>query len=204
MKECGAAKFTGHGIDCLRLFREPSRGAIWSGHLKYIVTTAETMADIPDHADFEALRREWFSVATAELASIGGPKRTVDEMMKDFWPGMQEYLAPNGCTVLALDDEEKLLGTGSLRKIRPDAGDLKRMFVRPAARGAKLGLALVEKRIEVAREMGLTTLFTNTIHINHRMLNIYERLGFMRVPRFPECHEPPEMDHLLVYLKRDI
>ncbi len=61
--------------------------------------TAHTLADIPDHADFEALRREWFTVATADLASIGGPKRTVDEMMVDFWPGMQDYLAPEGWVV---------------------------------------------------------------------------------------------------------
>jgi GNAT superfamily N-acetyltransferase len=169
--------------------------------MKYSLKTVHRLADIPDHADFEALRREWFTLATAELASIGGPIRTADEMMVDFWPDMQNYLAPHGCTILALDDAGGLVGTGSLRKLRPDAADLKRMYVRPSARGAKLGLALVERRIEEARKMGLTTLFTNTIYINHRMLEIYEGLGFERISRFPECHEPIEMDHLLIYLK---
>lgn len=172
--------------------------------MQYSLKTAHTLADIPDHADFEALRREWFTLATAELASIGGPKRTADEMMVDFWPGMRDYLAPDGCTILALDEQGGLVGTGSVRKLSPDAGDLKRMYVRPSARGAKLGLALVERRIEEARRMGLTTLFTNTIYINHRMLEIYEGLGFERIPRFPGCYEPIEMDHLLIYLKRDL
>ena len=172
--------------------------------MTYTFKTARTLDDIPDHQDFEALRREWFVLATAELASIGGPKRTPDEMMVDFWPGMQEFLAPNGCTILALDESGALVGTGSLRKIGPDACDLKRMFVRPAARGARLGLELVQRRIDEARDMGLQTVFSNTIHINHRMLQIYEGLGFLRIPRFPECHEPPEMDHLLIYLRLDL
>ena len=172
--------------------------------MAYHLETAFTLADIADQADFEALRREWFEVATAELASIGGPKRTVDEMMVDFWPGMQEFLAPNGFTILALDDHGALVGTGSLRRIRADAGDLKRMYVRPEARGAKLGLALVERRIEEARKLGLATLFTNTIQSNHRMLEIYEGLGFSRIPRFPECHEPIEMDPLLIYLRMEL
>ena len=172
--------------------------------MDYSLKTAFTLADIPDHADFEALRREWFTVATAELASIGGPKRTADEMMVDFWPDMQNYLAPHGCTILALDDAGALVGTGSLRKLRSDAADLKRMFVRPVARGAKLGQRLVERRIDEARKMGMSTLFTNTIYINNRMLEIYEALGFERIARFPECHEPIEMDHLLIYLKLEL
>jgi len=52
--------------------------------------------------------------------------------------------------------------------------------------------------------MGLLTLFTNTIHTNHLMLEIYEGLGFRRIPRFPECDQPPQMDHLLAYLKMEL
>ena len=78
------------------------------------------------------------------------------------------------------------------------------MYVRPVARGAKLGVRLVERRIEEAQKKGLSTIFTNTIYINHKMLEIYEGLGFERIPRFPGCYEPIEMDHLLIYLKKEL
>jgi GNAT superfamily N-acetyltransferase len=172
--------------------------------MDYVLKTAQTLDDIPDHADFEALRREWFAVGTKELADLGGPVRTVDQMMEHFWEETQEFLAPNGVTVLALDQDGALLGSGALRRIAPGIADLKRLYVRPAARGMRLGLALAEARIAEARQMGFKTLFTNTITSNHRMLEIYEGLGFARVPRFPECYEPIEMDHILIYLRLDL
>ncbi|MCU4654055.1 GNAT family N-acetyltransferase [Roseibacterium sp. SDUM158016] len=172
--------------------------------MDYVLKTAEALEDIPDHADFEALRREWFEVGTRDLAALGGPVRTVDQMMERFWEETQDFLAPNGVTVLALDGNGALLGSGALRRIGPGVADLKRLYVRPAARGMRLGQALAQERIDAARERGFKTLFTNTITSNHRMLGIYEGLGFSRVPRFPECHEPIEMDHLLIYLRLDL
>jgi GNAT superfamily N-acetyltransferase len=172
--------------------------------MTYTLKTAHRLEDIPNRADFEAHRREWFETGTRELAALGGPVRTPDQMMENFWAETEAFLAPHGVTVLALDADDRLLGSGALRRIGPDAGDLKRLYVRPEARGMRLGRALAEARIEAARAMGLTTLFTNTITSNHRMLEIYEGLGFRRVPRFPECHEPPELDHLLIYLRFDL
>jgi GNAT superfamily N-acetyltransferase len=172
--------------------------------MSYRLVVADKLEDIPDLADFEAHRREWFETGTRELADLGGPVRTPEQMMENFWAETEEFLAPNGVTVLALDAEGHLLGSGALRRIGPDVGDLKRLYVRPVGRGMGLGLALAKARISEARKMGLKTLFTNTITTNHRMLEIYENLGFARVPRFPECHEPIEMDHLLIYLRLDL
>jgi GNAT superfamily N-acetyltransferase len=166
--------------------------------------TLSSLSDIPDRDALEDLVREWYTVAVAELASIDGPDLTVEDAMADFWSGLEAYLAPRGCIVLAEDADGGLLGCGFLRQIGPASADLKRLYVRPAGRGQKLGQALVEARIDAARKLGFKTLYTNTIYINHRMLALYEPLGFKRVPRFPECHEPPEMDHLLIYLRRDL
>ncbi len=49
-----------------------------------------------------------------------------------------------------------------LQQARPDAGELKRLYVRPEAAGNRLGKALVDMRIEAAREMGWRTLLVNT------------------------------------------
>lgn len=49
-----------------------------------------------------------------------------------------------------------------LQQARPDAGELKRLYVRPEAAGNRLGKALVDMRIEAAREMGWRTLLVST------------------------------------------
>ena len=46
----------------------------------------------------------------------------------------------------------QIAGTISLRKIREDPGEIKRMYVRPKFRGEKLGNLMIEEVIRVSKE----------------------------------------------------
>ena len=52
----------------------------------------------------------------------------------------------------------QVAGTISLRKIREDSGEIKRMYVRPKFREEKLGNLMIEEVIGVSKENGFPKL----------------------------------------------
>jgi putative acetyltransferase len=77
--------------------------------------------------------------------------------------------APVGCGGLALFD---------------DFAEVKRMYVRPAARGRGVAQALLERIEAEAREAGLGVLRLETGDKQHAALRMYRRWGFTDRPAF--------------------
>ena len=123
--------------------------------------------------------------------------------MAPFWPNLHKFLPPVGRLMLVHDAQDRLVGCGTLQQARPDAGELKRLFVRPEANGHRLGRALVDARIRAARDMGWNTLLVNTLIGNQDMLRIYENIGFRFIDRYPECSDPSEISDYFVYVQYD-
>ncbi len=159
---------------------------------------------LPDPATFEALMREYYTVMGAKLVAAGGPEVSPDDLARDTLAHMDTLLPPHGRTLLAHDSAGNLIGCGVIRKVRDDAAELKRMFVRPEAQGLGLGRRLFEMRLEEARNMGCRVVYADTVKGNRAMLSMYEKLGFDYVPRYPENGNPPEFDPYLVYLSREL
>lgn len=132
---------------------------------------------------------------------------TPDEAVQDFWAEFDQYFPPNGCLVLAQGDDGALIGCAMMRKIRPDAAEFKRMFVLPQGRGQGLGRKMIEKRIEVARQLGLSSVYADTLRKSGAMHSIYRDLGFTQIERYPESHTAehfPAVAEELIYFQRDL
>ncbi len=82
-----------------------------------------------------------------------------DHELKNL-PG--DYAPPDGRLLLATEDDQ-LAGCIALRKLAPDVCEMKRLFVRPAYRGKRLGKILVESIIDEARKLGYTHMRLDTI-----------------------------------------
>ena len=132
--------------------------------------------------------------------AVSGIKIDPVQMADDTLSDPSYLLPPANRLLVAYDDTNALVGCGSLRRIRPDAGEMKRMFVAPSARGTGLGRALFEERIAEARRMGLEWLFADTVKGNRPMLNLYEKAGFDYIDRYPENANPSEFAPHLVFL----
>ncbi|WP_406315100.1 GNAT family N-acetyltransferase [Streptomyces sp. NBC_00118] len=127
----------------------------------------------------------------------------VDEVMREYFtemgrrvlgrPGteaeLQAVLAedphhvlspPDGEFLVARGDEGEFLGCAGLRPLRgaPETAELKRMFVRPAGRGAGLGRGLLLAVEQSARRLGAARIVceTNTQLTEARAL--YTRHGY--------------------------
>jgi len=83
------------------------------------------------------------------------------------------------------------VGCGAFRMIEPAVAEIKRMFVDPDVRGAKVGAALVDTLEAAAAGAGATRLVLETGTRQHAALGLYERLGFTPVPAWGEYADSP-------------
>ncbi|PCH70712.1 MAG: GNAT family N-acetyltransferase [Rhodobacteraceae bacterium] len=141
----------------------------------------------PDTDKMNGLLREYYALMIARVQEMGGDVPTGHEpALKEFWDQIDEFLPPEGRLFIASDDDGRFIGCGSLKQVGGGKGELKRLFVRPEARGTGLGRRLVDLRIEAAHEMGLSTLLVDTLTANVEMRGLYAKLGFSEIDLFPE------------------
>jgi ribosomal protein S18 acetylase RimI-like enzyme len=92
-------------------------------------------------------------------------------------------VSPTGVFIVALSAHSPV-GCAGLRLLNDRVGELKRVYVCPAARGRGLGAALVTTLEEYARSRGLTAVRLDTRHELDEALRLYERHGYRRIERY--------------------
>ncbi len=119
-----------------------------------------------EYADWLGFSLEYQGFA-AELAGLPG-----------------KYARPAGRLLLARVADQPA-GIVALRPLEPGIAELKRLFVRPAFRGQRLGEALVERTIAEARAVGYQALRLDTIRGKmDAAMALYRRYGFVEVPAY--------------------
>lgn len=95
-----------------------------------------------------------------------------------------KYAAPGGVILLA-KEREGPAGCVALRPgEQPGACEMKRLFVRDAFRGRRLGRALAEGVIAEARALGYRRMVLDTLDTMTAALSLYGSLGFREVPPY--------------------
>ena len=143
-------------------------------------------------ADVRALLREYldslgidlsFQQAEAELASLPG-----------------QYAAPRGAILLSRDTQARATGCVALR---PGAAardcEMKRLYVRPAARGEDLGRQLIVQLVAHAAARGYARVLLDTLATMQPAQRLYESLGFRQIGAYYQNPVPGT-----VYLALDL
>lgn len=94
-----------------------------------------------------------------------------------------KYGPPEGRLYLARWDGAAA-GCGGLRKLDGGRCELKRLYVRPAFRGRRVGEALLERLIGDARAVGYRQMLLDTLPFMESALRLYRRFGFSGIPRY--------------------
>jgi putative acetyltransferase len=94
-----------------------------------------------------------------------------------------EYGPPQGALLLAREGAA-VAGCVALRRLSPAIGELKRLYVRPQARGAGAGRLLVEGMLAAARTLGYARVRLDTLATMQVAQALYRSLGFRPIPAY--------------------
>ncbi|MBW8483616.1 GNAT family N-acetyltransferase [Actinomadura parmotrematis] len=140
------------------------------------VTGDVAIADEPmDGADAQAL----IAALNAELRGLYDPE-------DNHFTLTGEQVAPGSGAFLVARVDGTPVGCGAVRRVGAGAGEIKRMYVAPEARGLRLAARLLAALEERAAALGLTRLVLETGPRQHAALRLYERAGYTAIPQFGE------------------
>jgi len=115
----------------------------------------------------------WFSDIEVELAAL---------------PGGYD-------AILVARDGDEIAGCVALRPLGDGACEMKRLYVRPSARGSGTGRALVEASISRARELGYAAMRLDTLPRMEAARALYLSLGFRPI----ECYNDNPIEGVLFF-----
>jgi ribosomal protein S18 acetylase RimI-like enzyme len=102
--------------------------------------------------------------------------QSFEEELADL-PG--KYAPPGGALLMAID-KDRTVGCVGLRELADGVCEMKRLFVRPEARGLGVGRKLATQIIDVAQSLGYALMRLDTLDRLTEAMRLYETLGFRR------------------------
>jgi uncharacterized N-acetyltransferase C1271.07c len=111
----------------------------------------------------------------------------------------EKYTAPNGELLVAIDDNDVVIGMVAYYKHSETRCEMKRLYVRPEGRGHALGDRLIESIIVHAKDSSYKEMVLDTIEPLQAAIYLYKKYGFTECD--PYYHNP--MDDV-IYMSKEL
>ena len=134
----------------------------------------------PVAADDNAVLAGLLRDVMEEFGATGAGTSLHDPEMLD----MASAYAGHGCAYFVIESAAGLAGGGGLGPLaggEPGVCELRKMYLRPEARGRGLGRAMLERCLDAARKLGYKRLYLETRQTMRQARRLYERNGFTPV-----------------------
>jgi GNAT superfamily N-acetyltransferase len=158
--------------------------------MSYAIVIATSKRDIADVRALFAEYHAWLGGAVCaqhlaeEIAALPGP-----------------YAPPDGRLLVARDESGTAVGVVAVRSHEAGGAEMKRLYVRPAARGGGLGRDLADAAVAAARELGYGRVLLTTLPDAMRgALLMYEAMGFRPTAPFTD-HSHVSQGFPIAYLE---
>ena len=105
-------------------------------------------------------------------------------------PDLTRMDQPGAEFVIARLDRHAV-GCAAIRPLTGRIAEVKRMYVRPQARGAGVARALMHQLHQLAREAGFNEIWLETGLLQPAAIRLYESLGYTRIAAFGDYMDDP-------------
>jgi putative acetyltransferase len=95
---------------------------------------------------------------------------------------VKAYYENSGGRFLVVLDREQVIGSGAIRRMDRETGELKRVWMLEKYHGQGIGYRLIQQLFMFAREMGYIRIRIQTSPAQKRALDFYRKLGFYEIP----------------------
>ena len=137
------------------------------------MTAAFTIGAARDAADVAAVAALFRAYADALPVDLG-----YQDFASELAALPGTYAAPMGALLLARAGDGTAIGCVGLRPLDDIRGEMKRLYVAPAARGLGLGRALMDAVLDEARRLGFREIRLDTLPTMTDAIAMYRRAGF--------------------------
>ncbi len=128
-----------------------------------------------------------------DLASYVGS--TVSKVCGDAPPRGAFYL---------VEFEGALAGMGGLRFVRHGVAEVKRIYVRPAFRGKRLGDAILQRVLSDAKSFAYQSMVLDTAPFMQSAQRVYVQHGFLDRPPYDEVEAPKELHPFIRFMEKSL
>ena len=158
-----------------------------------------------DLADIERLWLEYLAWGNDEMAARHGFRvhATVRDAVAHDLAEIRQFQPPDGRLVV-VEAGGRIIGCGGLRRIGPEAGEIKRMYVEPAGRGFGAGQAIVDALIAGATDAGYRRVQLDSPDFMLAAHGLYRSRGFEPIDPYPESEVPAELHGYWLFLGRTL
>ena len=178
---------------------------------RYAASSAEQIGAVPDGGKLVAvLIRDATSVDWPQIWPVlqgivaAGETYTLDRDLSEDRARALWLLQPPGRTVVALDDDQMLLGTAKIYPNHSGPGSHvagASFMVDPKRAGGGVGRALGEHALEWARAQGYRAMqFNAVVETNARAVGLWRSLGFEVLATVPEAFHHPEHGYVGLHI----
>ena len=102
-----------------------------------------------------------------------------------------EKLLRDGVKFFVARDGGRPAGCGGVLLVGREYAEVKRMYVRPAFRGRRIGRLMLDHLVEYARQHGLRVIRLETGIHQREAIALYEARGFRKIPPFGPYRDDP-------------
>jgi len=103
----------------------------------------------------------------------------------------EELFPPNGRFLIVYDDAGEAIACGAIRRHDDEAAEIKRMYVRPSARGQGLSRTILLELEATAIRLGYRALVLETGLRQPAAVALYESHGYTTIPNFGFYKQSP-------------
>ncbi len=109
-----------------------------------------------------------------------------EDLLAGMFDDLSVFLPPDGRSFVAETETGDVLGTGFLKTLPKQRIELKRLYVRDAARGQGVGRLLLDHAMDAARGMGAVSMCLDTLSALKPAIAMYKSAGFRITGSYPE------------------